>query len=664
MSSNNIRRNPNGSRRFLYGDQDEDSFSAHSSRSRNTQRSAGFSTRDYIVDQSVNLMDIGIGDSASSVSLPARSSSIAGMFRSSVETEILNRFDEYGDAAPMADAEEYIDNDKRRRGTAMWRKCRKALCSMYTLTLLVSLTGIFLVVYTLVLTVNTKGREKTDSVTKADNKSGSGSSNKDANHERYGMIRSRIVDAGVTSEGLFDGGSKSPQKLALDWLVLEDPANLKDDHPALLDRYGLAVFYYSSGNANKTTLVGGWKNSDNWMTGKGICSWHGVECGIREQEATAENKFTPFTKTYDADSQVKGIRLEDNNVEGTIPAELSGLMELEILNFDDNKLSHTLPSALGSLSKLKDLLIGGNALLGTLPAEYGELTEIHQLHLGKNHFEGPIPNSWLSKLTKLRYLSLERNKITGPFPDLSRMTRMKGLFLHDNNFEGTLPEWLGRLTGLLDLRIGKNKFEGNIGLLASLQNLETLHINKNSFTGSIPNMFDHLFRLHELVMNNNMFEGSIPLTLTHLQTLRTLNLGFNQLDGEIPAGLGLLTDIIIISLDHNRFEGTIPTLLGKLDDITDLTLSHNQFSGPIPSELGRCFRLERLHVQHNTLLGDIPPELGELIGLIDLRLESNQFGETTMPPQICALRESEELKVLSVDDNVSCECCTDIPDAF
>lgn len=71
----------------------------------------------------------------------------------------------------------------------------------------------------------------------------------------------------------------------------------------------------------------------------------------------------------------------------------------------------------------------------------------------------------------------------------------------------------------MDLRLGQNKFHGPLTTLTSLQNLETLHINNNTFTGTIPDMFDQLFRLHELMMQRNQFVGSIPLTLTHLQSL-------------------------------------------------------------------------------------------------------------------------------------------------
>mmetsp|Transcript_19619 Transcript_19619/g.41250 ORF Transcript_19619/g.41250 Transcript_19619/m.41250 type:complete len:669 (-) Transcript_19619:218-2224(-) len=663
--------NTDNARSFLW---EADADVEPGARLRNTQRSTGFSTRDFVVDQSVNLnyrseaspsgSTAGGENNTGGTHNSSSNSIISGLFRANTDGPG-NRgsFDEYGDASALVDSEEYIDGDMRRRSWLKWGHCRQGLCSKFTLTLAVSLVASVLVVKTLASTIALNREYNINGAERPNGNGNSNSNSKQQNHQRYDNIRSRIVKAGLTSQEIFEGKS-SPQKVALNWLAVEDSANIGHDDPALLDRYGLAVLYYSSTNALKTSLAGGWTNSDNWMTEKGICSWHGVECLPREQESTAENDFTPFTKTYDANNRVTGIRLQENNMEGQIPDELSAFEELLVLDVRDNKWSHKLPASLGKLSKLRDLLVKGNDIVGTLPVEYSGLTELHILNLAHNQFQGPIPDGWLTQLTKLRYFSVSRNTyLTGTFPNLSRMTHLTGLFLEGNKFEGNLPEWLGSLTSLMDLRVGKNKLGGSITILASLKKLETLYIDNNLFTGSIPNMFDRLYRLVEIQMQDNAFEGSIPLTLTHLQTLRNLNLASNQLNGVIPPGLGLLTDVMTISLANNRFEGSIPTLLGRLDDITDLTLSNNTFSGKIPTELGGCFRLKGLQLQKNTLTGDIPPQLGMLKGLTNLRLESNQLADTGMPPEVCNLRENEELTVLSADERVQCECCTALSDS-
>eukprot|EP00536_Pseudo-nitzschia_multiseries_P016940 jgi/Psemu1/223162/e_gw1.1302.12.1 len=629
--------------------------------------------------------------------------SLAGIFNETiaeshaVEKDGIGRFEDvYADAAP-ADGEEYFDNDKRRRENLFWKTTAQKY-SRYVLPLVVALIGVVLVVHT-VIVVQRKGREvpgakenqnKNNVITNIKNDidniknitaptvgststigktpTGSSSSGKNENEEdsqvRSDNIRARIADAGVTPLEVLQEAS-SPQHSALGWLVKDDPANLRSDHPILLERYALAVLHFSSTNAAESSLRGGWTESEHWMTSKGICDWHGVECVKREQDASEANEYMPYTQHYDDNAHVTGIRLPEHNIVGSLPSELGVLSELLALDLDKNHLEGTLPDSLTLCPRLKDLLLGGNALRGTLPVSYSALTDLHHLHLGGNNFEGTIPTEWSSALTKLRYFSVAKNDLTGTsFPDFSGMTRLWKFHLEDNHFEGSLPDWIGGLTGLLDLRIGNNQFGGPITALSSLQNLETLFLQNNTFTGTIPDMFDHLYRLHELVVDHNQFVGTLPLTLTHLQMLRTLNLSSNQLDGTIPPGLGLLTDVSKIALDHNKFWGVIPTLLGKLDDVTDLFLDHNILTGTIPSELSLCFRLKLLHLQHNALSGTVPSELGALNGLSTLRLESNMLeaGLTSgMPPQVCALRDNENLEVLCADPLVECECCTDIP---
>jgi hypothetical protein len=69
----------------------------------------------------------------------------------------------------------------------------------------------------------------------------------------------------------------------------------------------------------------------------------------------------------------------------------------------------------------------------------------------------------------------------------------------------------------VDFRISKNRFSGDISMLQSCKNIETIHIAENEFTGTIPNMFDYIFRLHELSAYSNSLTGPIPVTITHLQ---------------------------------------------------------------------------------------------------------------------------------------------------
>jgi hypothetical protein len=264
------------------------------------------------------------------------------------------RFDEYGDAAPSADADEYI-SDKRRRLNPVWAAIVNTADSTKMVLGRFGLHGSKLVMCLLVGFGLVGGGlylalSSSDGSDRSSSAAAAGGDVINTDGLRYNKIKQRILDANLTPSPLLEASGTSPQKLALSWIAQQDPAQLAFDHPALLDRYCLAVFYFISQNA----ADGGWTNSDGWLTGTGICAWYGIECVPREQEATEENEFNPFTSTYDDNDRVIGILLNDNGIESEIPHEWGiGLDRLITLNLDNNELHHTLPSTLGKLENLR-----------------------------------------------------------------------------------------------------------------------------------------------------------------------------------------------------------------------------------------------------------------------------------------------------------------------
>lgn len=439
-------------RRFLWDEED----SAASGRTGRTSHSAGvaqsrggFSTRDFAVDQTVNLMAMGedpvrgaagVAGGSGTIDVESTSSRFAGLFRATTGTEGGGgRFDEYGDAAPSADAEEYISDDKRRRIAPLWSLCANSWNSMLDcctvtcgrvggpgsprlrIVLVCLLVGVCLLAGGIYAALSSHGS---------------------SNNPDYQSAIDRLVNSGIATKGILNSKSPSPQKSALEWIIKENM--IGSDHEAFLDRYTLAVFYFSSRNAAR----GGWIKADNWMTEKGICSWYGVECLPREQEATEVNNYSPVTRTYDDNARITAIKLSDNGIEGVLPIEFGlALDNLETLDLQNNVLSHTLPSTLGRLTNLRTLLLRGNQLVGPLISQIGALNRLHQLHLANNEFEGTVPKEWAG-LEELRSFSVSHNLLTGTFPDMSQMPRLMDLYLDDNDFEGSLPAYLEELTDL------------------------------------------------------------------------------------------------------------------------------------------------------------------------------------------------------------------------
>ncbi len=402
------------------------------------------------------------------------------------------------------------------------------------------------------------------------------------------------------------------QKNVLKSVSVESAASIND---SLI----LVSLYNSTDGAN-------WKNNTNWLTGP-LSTWFGI--------------------TVETDS-VTRIQLKDNNLVGTIPAELGQLAKLELLVLDTNKLSGTIPIELGQLKNLQSLYLNGNQLSGSIPDELGQLSKLTLLFLNDNKLTGTIPVE-LSQLTNLRYLYLRKNQLSGAIPvELAQLSNMVFFDLSQNRLTGTIPPGLSQIAGIKWLLLNDNKLTGSIPVeLGQLTNVTLLYLNGNQLSGTIPTQLSQLSQLIYLDLGMNKLEGTIPLELVQLSRLQKLDLGQNQLTGTIPAGLGQMDSLRWLLLDGNLLTGNIPVELSQIPNLNLLYLNSNQLSGTIPSGLGQLDKLEWLSLGQNKLTGTIPVELGQLSNLLQLYLDGNQL-TGQIPAEIGLI---SRLKWLSLSQN-------------
>jgi hypothetical protein len=193
----------------------------------------------------------------------------------------------------------------------------------------------------------------------------------------------------------------SPQAEALLWITHKDLLQLNAKSRNLIQRYVLAVLYYS-------TTPDGWNNRCNWLSAKHECEWSDGG-GIRA-----------CTK----DKEVMDISLW-NNLQGTLPTEI------------------------GYLTKLQVLYLARNKLKGNIPTEIGKLTALTYLGLQHNSFRGTFPSVFFGNLTKLKTLYLERNDFTGSIPRSDPLCQLRknaipglgGALQHFTGDCKTLVEW-------------------------------------------------------------------------------------------------------------------------------------------------------------------------------------------------------------------------------
>ena len=315
------------------------------------------------------------------------------------------------------------------------------------------------------------------------------------------------------------------------WLI-SSPLSATLPRFANPDRAVIEAFYRATGGRE-------WDVQTHWLSNRPLDEWAGVDT--------------------DSDGRVVRLRLEDNNLSGSIPPELGNLTRLEWLRLEDNNLSGSIPPELGNLSRLESLHLNGNNLTGSIPPALGNLTKLDSLRLDHNDLSGSIPPE-LANLTGLWSLRLDNNNLTGYIPlELSNLINMRLLNLGHNQLTGPIPPWLGNLTRLSSLSLGDNQLTGPIpSWLGNLINMRTLNLGHNQLSGSIPADLGNLTKLKRLRLHSNNLTGSIPPELGNITDLWSLRLDNNNLTGYIPLAILAYAQTQCVVLEGNNFTPSPP----------------------------------------------------------------------------------------------------------
>jgi len=474
--------------------------------------------------------------------------------------------------------------------------------------------------------------------------------------KRIERFHQMFLDMEVSSQDDLDTPGTA-QHSALEWVANSDGAKLRADDHLAMERYILAVLYYTTAGTDDQEAPsesGHWQDATHWLTKSGICNWHGVTCAGDAPNDTDDNRSHHH-------GLVERLELAELGLMGSIPSELGFLTKLYRLDLSSNDLAGSLPKSLGRLTGLRELELSHNMIEGTIPEHYGnELTNLHHLLLGENKLVGTIPYQ-IEAMVELRSLSLKDNELTGTVPDLQDLTKIRQLILEDNQLEGPFPTSVAKLTSLVHLDLGRNHLTGTLPEdLTKLTALEKLLLREMNLRGKIPpELFNKVTRLTELGLSNNKLTGTIPTNVGHLKDLHEFYLGQNQLKGSIPRQVGLMADLNILELQGNSLSGSIPNLVSALNGLELFSVARNHITGTIPPEVGQMHRLQSLMLEHNKLTGGVPTELGNLRTLKQVRLYENHL-EGNIPREVCELTIDEELTFLGADcgHKFTCDCCT------
>ncbi|KAG0566923.1 hypothetical protein M758_7G090500 [Ceratodon purpureus] len=257
------------------------------------------------------------------------------------------------------------------------------------------------------------------------------------------------------------------------------------------------------------------------------------------------------------------------------------------------------------------------------------------LSLSNASLVGMLPDVfWFPEETYLPSIStlelIGNPNLTGPLPTSLNSSWLYVLDLHDNAFNGTIPNELLFPRTLQYLDLSGNQITGGYPLeqFRKPQNsLQSFNIGRNKFSGVIrTDAFQNKTRLQKIDISHNNFTEKLP-DLSNNTELRYLDVSMNQFEGPLP-NLTAFASLRYVNLGGNHFTGT----LTKLSDFfnvsvaTTVDVSNNELSGLLlpnlkASDLGL---VKELHVSGNNFNGP-PPDLSQFRDTLIMNLSGNQF---------------------------------------
>ncbi|XP_023754857.2 receptor-like protein EIX1 [Lactuca sativa] len=307
--------------------------------------------------------------------------------------------------------------------------------------------------------------------------------------------------------------------------------------------------------------------------------------------------------------------LYENQLKGTISKKLWELPNLKILDLSESSL-HGFPSSdyMSNRSHIESIQLSSCKLGPHFPKWIQELKNLTSLDIANNGISDTIPlefwDSWPSRLT---FLNLSSNNISGKVPDLSSNFDSNSVIdLSSNRFDGPITN-VSSTVALLNL--SRNKFSGGISFLCQVVHgfLVILDLSHNFLSGQLPDCLWHFKELQVLNLEHNNLSGRLPASLGSMINLEALDLYKNNFSEEFPLSVKNCTSLKSLNLGANKFSGNLPVWIGEsLSGLYVLTLRSNNFSGSIPLQLCQLASLQILDLSVNHFHGRIPSCLSNL----------------------------------------------------
>ncbi|KAG6682248.1 hypothetical protein I3842_13G129300 [Carya illinoinensis] len=334
------------------------------------------------------------------------------------------------------------------------------------------------------------------------------------------------------------------------------------------------------------------------------------------------NKFNGTLPTFKGLSELQFAYIDYNEFDA-IPSDFfDGLTSIRVLALDYNPFNEStgwsLSEELAKSVQLTNLSLVNSNLAGPLPEFLGTLPSLTALKLSYNRLSGEIPSSFGQSLMQILWLNdQDGDGMTGPIDVIASMTSLAQLWLHGNQFVGTIPEGIGNLTSLKDLNLNGNQFVGPVPESLASMELESLDLNNNKLMGPIPK-----FKAGNVSYAYNSFcqpdpgLQCAPEVISLLDFLGGVNYPLNlasEWSGNEPCGgpwLGLScnsnSQVSVINLPRRMLNGTLSPSIAKLTSLIEIRLGGNNLHGTVPDNFTELKSLRFLDLSGNNVQPPLP----------------------------------------------------------
>ncbi|KAI5340109.1 hypothetical protein L3X38_019383 [Prunus dulcis] len=312
------------------------------------------------------------------------------------------------------------------------------------------------------------------------------------------------------------------------------------------------------------------------------------------------------------------LDLRTNMLQGSLPIPPQSIINYMV---GSNYYSGEISPSFCNLNHLHILDLSNNSLSGMLPQCLGNSSALEILMLMNNSFHGSIPQI-CPVANSLKMVDLSYNQLQGKVPrSMANCTRLEFLNLGNNHMRDIFPSWLGALPALQFLSLRSNGFHGMIGKYATNHDFPKLCIidlSDNGFSGVLPSNYLENWNSMKSVDESQQTYFLVISTADNNSAKYSYGFAYPYSITTFAKGVELKfiwTPYLLrfIDFSSNRFEGEIPAgVIGNLRGLLFLNLSNNALTGLIPSSLWNLTALESLDLSRNQLSGRIPGNLAQL----------------------------------------------------